>query len=260
MRTERLNQMEEYILQKGTATLYDLESHFNISIFTVRRDVAALIERGRIRKVYGGVSSIAAQDAQPPMQLLPLAQRAAMHAQEKQIIGELAAKLAPPNSVVFLDSGSTTPFMLPHLADRGVTVVTHSLNVMVEAAKYPGLKLLALGGMLDRYTFSYIGNTSAMLRSIHPQVLFMAATALSSEWGASNNTYDEYRMKEEITSLYSNIVVLADSSKLDRNASYTYCPFSHIKAIVTDRAPSSRFMEAVKKHGIALHCPELAGV
>ena len=51
MRTDRLNQMEEYILQKGTATLYDLETHFDISIFTVRRDVATLIERGCIRKV-----------------------------------------------------------------------------------------------------------------------------------------------------------------------------------------------------------------
>lgn len=190
------------------------------------------------------------------MQLLPLAQRAAMHAQEKQVIGELAARLVREDSVIFLNSGSAVPFMLPHLADKNVTIVTHSLNVMYEAAKYASLRVLALGGMLDRYTFSYIGNTAALLRSIHPQTLFMAATALSCEWGASNNTYDEYRMKEEITSLYGNIVVLADSSKLDRNASYTYCPFTRIKAIVTDAMPSSRFMESARKNNISLYYPE----
>ena len=64
MRSDRLNQMEALILSNGTVTLYDLAKHFDISLNTVRRDVAALIERGHIRKVYGGVSSIDALESQ----------------------------------------------------------------------------------------------------------------------------------------------------------------------------------------------------
>ena len=255
MRANRLNQMEEYILQKGTATLYDLQNQFGISIFTVRRDVGVLMERGRIRKVYGGVASVDSMDAAPSIQLLPLTQRAAMHAAEKQVIGELAARLVEEDSVIFLDSGSTVPLMLPHLADRNVTIITHSLNVMYEAAKYPSLRVLGLGGLLNRYTFSYVGSTCA-LRDIHPQALFMAASALSAKTGAGNNSYEEYTMKSEIVSMYSNIIVLADHSKLDRDATFTYCPFSRIRGIVTDSTPSPGFMEAARESGISVYCPE----
>ena len=72
MRTERLNQMEAFILSKGTVSLYDLSEHFDISLNTVRRDVADLMDRGHIRKVYGGVSSLMALDAQPFSALLPV--------------------------------------------------------------------------------------------------------------------------------------------------------------------------------------------
>ena len=57
MRAERLNEMEQYILGKETVSLDDLCSQFDISMNTVRRDVAELLGRGNIRKGYGGVSS-----------------------------------------------------------------------------------------------------------------------------------------------------------------------------------------------------------
>lgn len=256
MRTERLNQMEAFILSKGTASLYDLSEHFGISLNTVRRDISDLSDRGRIRKVYGGVSSIQALDSRPFSALLPLAKRAEMHAEEKRAIGRAAADLVEDNSVIFLDSGSTVPHMLPYLAGKNVVIVTHSLSVMVEAAKYPNLQVLALGGKLNHATNSLVGDALFSLRSIRLQALFMAATALSVEWGASNNTYDEYRMKSEMMSLHSNIIMLADSSKFGKNATYCYCPFKRIKAIVTDRVPDAHFMEAIRENDIQLHCAD----
>lgn len=256
MRTERLNQMEAYILAKGTVSLYDLSDHFDISLNTVRRDVTDLIDRGHIRKVYGGVSSLRALDTQPYSALLPLAKRAEMQADEKRAIGERAAALVEDNSVIFLDSGSTVPHMVPHLAGKKVCVVTHSLSVMVEAAKYPNIEVLALGGMLNHATNSLVGDAMFSLRSIRLHALFMAATALSVEWGASNNTYEEYRMKSEMISLHTNIILLADSSKFGKNATYCYCPFRRIKGIVTDRIPNAHFLEAMKQNDVKLYCTE----
>ena len=257
MRTERLNHMEAFILSKGTVSLYDLSERFDISLNTVRRDVADLIDRGHIRKVYGGVSSLQTLDAQPYSALLPLAKRAEMHAAEKRAIGELAASLVSENSVIFLDSGSTVPHMLPHLVGKGVRIVTHSLSVMVEAAKYPGLEVLALGGKLNAATNSLVGDPMSSLHSIRLQALFMAATALSVEWGVSNNTYEEYRMKSELVNLHSNIIVLADSSKFGKNATYCYCPFRRIRGIVTDRIPNAHFLDAMKANDIRLHCTDV---
>lgn len=259
MRTERLNRMEAFILSKGMVSLYDLAERFDISLNTVRRDVADLIARGRIRKVYGGVSSLQALDTQPYTTLLPHSRRAQMHADEKRAIGELAASLVEDNSVIFLDSGSTVPNMIPYLAGKGVCIVTHSLSVMVEAAKYPDLEVLALGGRLNHATNSLVGEAMFGLRSIRLQALFMAATALSVEWGASNNTYEEYRLKSELISLHSNIIMLADSSKFGKNATYCYCPFRRIRAIVTDRLPGAPFLEAARENDVKLYCADGRG-
>lgn len=254
MRSDRLNQMEALILNNGTATLYDLSKHFDISLNTVRRDVAALIQRGRIRKVYGGVSSIEALDSQPFATLLPLAKRAEMHAEEKRAIGELAASLVEEDSVIFLDSGSTVPHMIPHLLRKNVHIVTHSLSVLVEAAKYPDLQVLALGGMLNHATNSLVDEVNSALHTVRIHTLFMAATALSVEWGASNNTYAEYRLKSELVSQNHNVFILADSTKLGRNATYCYCPFNQIRGIITDRTPPESMLRAIRENNIELHC------
>lgn len=259
MRTDRLNQMEAYILSRGTVSLYALAEHFDVSLNTIRRDVADLMERGHIRKVYGGVSVRHPQEAQPYSALLPIAKRAEMHKKQKNIIGELAAGLVEENSVIFLDTGSTVPYMLPYLVGKGVTIVTNSLNVMMEAAKHPDLKVLALGGMINYSTNTIIGEAMFGLRSIRFNALFMAATALSVEWGASNNTYEEYRLKSELMKLHTQIYMLADSSKFGKNATYCYCPFSQIRGIVTDRVPNPSFLKAMRDTSIQLYCPENTG-
>ena len=255
MRTDRLNQMEAFILRKGTASLYELSEQFDISLNTVRRDISDLIERGHIRKVYGGVSSLQEPDGQAFATLLPLAKRAEMHADQKRLIGELAASLVDEGSVIFLDSGTTVPHMLPYLTGKNVTIVTHSLSVMTEAAKYPDLKVLALGGVLNHATYSLVNGANSSMPAVHPRALFMAATALSEDWGASNNTYEEYRMKSDIVNLHSNVIVLADASKFGKNATYSYCPFNRIRTIVTDRLPDTPFLEAAHENGIELLYP-----
>ena len=256
MRTDRLNQMEAFILRNGTASLYELSEYFDISLNTVRRDVTDLIKRGRICKVYGGVSSNQSVDSLPYISQLPLAERAGMHAEEKRLIGRLAASLVEEGSVIFLDSGTTVPYMLPHLAGKNVSIVTHSLNVMMEAAMYPSLKVLGLGGVLNHATYSLTGEVDARYRTIRIDAMFMAATALSVEWGASNNTYAEYRLKSELVSQNHNVIVLADSSKFGRNATYCYCPFRQIRGIVTDHTPPENMLRAIREYDIALHCAD----
>ena len=50
MRLNRLNEMEQYIMEKETVSLEHLAEHFQISINTVRRDLNELLKRGRDRK------------------------------------------------------------------------------------------------------------------------------------------------------------------------------------------------------------------
>lgn len=250
MRMNRLNEMEQYILMHKAASLPELATQFNVSTNTVRRDVSALISRGRISKVYGGVSANEIVDP------LPFTERAIKNSPEKQIIGELAAQLVPNRGAIFLDSGSTTPYILPYIAEReGITIITHSLNVMFEAAKYPSLKILSLGGVFNHTTSSFTDGLYGFLDKIHLQAVFMAASAVSLKWGVGCNTYEEFKIKEEITRNSDNIILMADHSKFDMIACYAFCRFSALSAIVTDTVPQKHYVDAMSNNGTILYCP-----
>lgn len=250
MRMDRINEMEQYILQNQMISLNDLASHFSVSMNTIRRDIRELITHGKVRKVYGGVTAV---ETVPP---LPLTERTLKSCAEKQIIGQLAASIVQNNSTIFLDSGSTTPCILPYLSEKdNVTVVTYSLNIMYEAAKYPSLNIYALGGMFNHITASYINQTSELLDIIHPNAFFMAASAVSLECGLCNNTYDEFIIKERITRQNNNIFLMADHTKFDSSATYTFCRFSNLSAVITDIEPPKHYLDAMQNSGIMLYCP-----
>ena len=252
MRLNRLNAIEQYVLQKGTATLEDLAKNFSVSANTIRRDINELIQRGQIKKVYGGVSSNASHTP------LPISVRASKCSMEKLTIGRLAATLVEDNSTIFLDSGSTTITLLPHIATRQqVTMVTHSLPAMFEASKYPNLKVVALGGIYNPTTSSYFGvSTIQMLTRMTMDTVFIAATGVSLEHGLTNTTYLEAEIKRCVTSWKRRVVLMADHSKFGYDSMITFCDFSGLFAVVTDRLPPEPFQDAIKKNNIRLICPE----
>ena len=53
MKANRLDLIEAYTVERGSATLLELAEAFDVSLNTIRRDIAELLKRGKIRKVYG---------------------------------------------------------------------------------------------------------------------------------------------------------------------------------------------------------------
>ena len=251
MRTDRLNEMEQYIVRNTTASLEELTQVFSISMNTVRRDVQMLLQRGLIRKVYGGVEVI--QQTQP----LPMSVRAATCKEEKQLIGKLAATLIPDHSSVFLDSGTTTCQVLPYLAEKkGITVVTHSLTALCEASRYPNLRVINLGGVFNASTSSYIGiSTVEALAKLNVQTVLIATTGVTLEQGLTNTTYMEADVKRYITAKSTNIILMADHTKFDRAAVLSFLPFERLSAVVTDEKPAPEYVSFMEKHNIRLLCP-----
>lgn len=251
MRADRLNSMEQYILGKENVSLEELSCQFDISMNTVRRDIVELLKRGNVRKVYGGVSSNLVNRP------LDFSIRERKNSEAKQIIGQLAASLVSDGSSIFLDSGSTTPNLLRHLGEKnGVTVITHSLTALYEAAKLPNLNIIALGGVYAPSTSSFTGiSTLDTLSRLSIQTIFISASGVTLENGLSNNTYLEAEIKRSVVQRGNRVVLMADQSKFGHSAVTTFCSFEQLYAIVTDRMPSAPYLEVIKRHNIKLICP-----
>ena len=250
MRQERIDMMEKYILRSGSVSINQLMEEFNVSANTVRRDLENLINRGNIRKIYGGVSAV--QERMP----VPMAVRAQKNQDAKVVIGKMASELVWDNSAIFLDSGSTTMSMLPYLSQKkNITVISHSLAALYEASKYPGLNIVSLGGIYSPSTYSFVGmSTVEQLSRISVDLAFMAATGVSIQHGLTNSTYMEAEIKRAVTQRSNSIVLMADHSKFGHFAPFTFCDLSALSAVVTDIEPKKDYLELFSRAGIKLYC------
>lgn len=248
MRLDRVNEMEQYVLRRGTASLEELSGEFQISLNTVRRDVTALLTRGRIRKTYGGVAAL--ESAGP----VPMTVRAAKNREGKQRIGALAAGLVSDGQTIFLDSGSTVLAMLPHLAARrDVTIVTHCLCALYEAAKYPNLKVIALGGLYSPSTNSFVGiSTLEALDRISVDTVFVAATGVSLDRGLTNTTYFEAEIKQRVVQRGRKVILMADHTKFDSVSTISFYEFKNLAAVVTDQRPAPAYLDVIAANHIQL--------
>lgn len=246
MKISRLNAIEQYVLARETATIDELCEAFGVSKNTIRRDLNELESRGHITKVYGGVAATGSAGA------VPTPVRSGLHTTDKALIGRLAAEEVEDGDTIFVDSGTTTLCLLKYLASRKrITVVTHSLGALAEASKYENLSLISLGGIYSRPTDSFVGLSAfEALSTMKINKAFMAATGVSLENGMTNTTFLEAEIKRGVVQRASSVLLMADASKLDRDAVVTFCRLEALTAFVTDQCPPEPYLQFFSAHGV----------
>ncbi len=230
MKAKRNDLIKEYILEKEHVTLKELEETFNVSMNTIRRDVAKIITDPRFEKVYGGVSV-------KKNKLISFENRSIKNKEVKQKIAEEAAKLIQPHDLIYIDSGTTTKYILDYLPkDIEMTIITNSLDVVLKAEVFEKIQVFLLGNMFKRSTRSFVGITPDQITNKYNiSKAFMAATAVSIDNGMMNSDLMEYEIKKHIVDKAANIYLLADKSKFEKSTLLTYASLDQVDKIITDK-------------------------
>ena len=129
---------------------------------TIRRDIEEIVQNPDIVKTYGGVMI----NNQTKKLLVSFAERNINHQDVKRKIAEKAASLVEDGDSIFIDSGTTTLYMLEYLKNKKITLLTNNVEVMVQAIPYENINLISLSGTLNRKTLSLTGNNAAKLVSL----------------------------------------------------------------------------------------------
>lgn len=252
MKTNRIQEMAQYISAHGTATMEELKEHFQVSMNTVRRDVAVLMKTGAVEKVYGGVCA-----RRPDQQLTPYDVRRISKEEEKLAIGRQAAALVQDKDIIFMDSGTTTLQMMEYIKDRReLTVVTNSLGVIMAALPYENINVIALPGQLRRRTNSFTGDeTVRSLRRYNIRIAFMAATGVSMH-GVTNSSPLEYEIKKCAMECSEKKVLLVAAEKFGVTGLMTFSPLTAFDAVITDHTPPAAYTQQLEQAGVRLTIAE----
>ena len=249
MKKERLKQMEEYLNEHEICSLNDLCGAFNMSMVTIRRDVDELRKAGIIEKIYGGVKRI--DKNIPPT--LPYIQRNVRNVKEKDYIGQLAASIISAEDCVFIDSGTTTPYLIKHVKDEPINIATSSFNVIEECRCRENINIIALGGEFYRLTNSFVGDGAVRaFSSYNISKAFMAATGASIEYGFTNSTSAESNLKAEAIARCRESYVMIDHDKWGVVSLKTFARLTDVTGVITDRRPPAKYVKFFNAKGIKL--------
>src|SRR5699024_1180522 len=242
MKVKRIKEIEEYIRKHQQVSVMELKEEFNVSINTIRRDINELEKSDIIYKVYGGV--VYNEEATKAYE-----QRNVDHLFEKQQIGDYCSQFITRNDIVFIDSGTTTHFVLDNVdKDLPFTLITNSLEVINKATTFPNITLLIIGNTYKRTTKSFTGSTdNHVINKLNINNAFMSATSFSIEQCASNSDLLENEMKQVMCKKANEIYLMVDSSKFGDASLFTYCPSSKITKVITDNNISEEYSKKLQK-------------
>lgn len=252
MRSRRLQEMETYLLRRGSVTMEEMKERFGVSMNTVRRDAAQLVFSGAAEKVYGGLK--AARNASV---LVPYENRLQSLSAVKRAICVSASDMVRDGDIIFIDSGTTAVHLIDMLEDRSITVITNNVEVEVRALGMPNIRLIMVPGELHRKTRSITGEDSARyLSRYNTKFAFMAATGVSQTGGVTNSSPMEYEIKREAVSHTEHAVLLVTGGKFGVASLMTYAPLDRFGTVITDKSAPPEWVERMVRQGIDVRIAE----
>lgn len=246
MKSFRLRRMEQYILEKENVSMEDLCTEFDVSMNTVRMDVATLVKKGSIKKVYGGVCSNRQNS------LVPFEERKTKNSATKKSLCKAAAALVEDGDIIFVDSGTTVMYLTDYLdKHNNVTILTNNLNVIMRAVPYNNIQVICLPGILERKTNSFVSaETGKILARYNIRKAFFAATGVNEGGDVTNSSSLEYEIKREAMRNSDQKYLLMDSTKFGRSALLTYSHLSDMDRVLVDEDISDALPELCEKYNV----------
>lgn len=252
MRAERIDSIIEFIYKNKNVTLDQICDDFNISKSTVRRDLSEILKDTNLKKTYGGITL--KNKWGNKKYLTSFSERNIENADKKLAISKKAANIVEDNDVIFIDSGTTTFYMVDYLGNvNNLTILTNNLEVIFRAVKYKNINLISLSGTLSRETLSFVGATSiSTIKNFNISKAFMATTGFSIMNGVTNSSPLESDIKRTVISKSNKIILLADSSKFNSVSLMTYCNLEDIDILVTDKMPDKNISDYLYNNKISI--------
>jgi DeoR family fructose operon transcriptional repressor len=236
---ERYRLILEALRERGTVSLGELVQKLDSSESTVRRDLGALADMGKLVKVRGGAT---VADAEYTFEEHSVDTKEKLSAPEKTEIARYAAATLRKGDFVFIDAGTTTEKMIDFISERDITIVTNSFTHARKLAAR-GFRVMITGGQIKTSTEAVVGVESvAMLERYNFTKCYLGTNGISLARGFTTPDVDEASVKSTAFRQSYVAYVLADHSKFDKISSVTFAPAAKA-CIITDMLPNEKYRE-----------------
>ena len=244
---ERRNEILMKLQAERRVVGSELSQLYDVSEETIRRDLEKLVNEGVAIKSYGGAVINENANLEVPFNI-----RKNYNVIGKQKIAEQIAAMVKDGESLMLDASSTAVYIAKALKEKkNLTVITNSIEIIVELMDMPEWKVLSTGGLSREGSFALVGpQTDKMLKSYHVDKAVISCKGFDLESGITDS--DELHANNKITMLGAagKKILAVDKSKFDKTAFTAIGALDDITTVVTDEEPDRRWLQAFEEAGI----------
>jgi DeoR family fructose operon transcriptional repressor len=241
---ERRQRVLDLVSRQGFVALADLAQTTQVSESTIRRDLDYWHQQGVLKRTHGGAIYVGDGAGLPALE-----ERAASQREEKRAIARAAAARIRDGDAVLLDGGTTTLEVARLLVGRPLQIVTNSLPIANLFASNRETDLVMLGGYVYPKTGVALGPlTVRMMEDINVQQTILSVGGITAK-GLFNSNVLLVEAERRMMACADEVVVVADHTKIGRQALAFLCDLSAVDTLIVDRGITAEQRRLIEEAG-----------
>lgn len=247
---ERRQSVLELLRKQSGLRVLELAKALNVSEGTVRNDLTALENDGRVTRVHGG----AILKDQSGLHNQSFSARHQEHSIEKLLIAHSASELVSDGDSIMLDASSTAYYFALAIQKRNrLRVMTNGLDVARLLAQNPSNSVILIGGVMSQDGSSVTGLFSeTVIQDLHIQKAFVSSSGFSLERGLTEVHIEEAQLKRKAIESSQEVIAMIDSSKIGKEDLTPFARVEQINRLVTDSGITPMWAQLIERVGISL--------
>lgn len=250
---ERKNEILRKLRAEKRVLVSELAAYYNVTEETIRRDLDKLEKDGYATKTYGG--AIWGNSTKTD---LSYTIRNKTNVEAKNEIARLIRDLIEDGDHLMLDDSSTSLYCARHLKEKkALTVITNSVELVVELAGVEGWTIISTGGRLKPDSLALIGNQpQEMLRQYHVDKVILSGKGIDANAGITDSSEYHAQTKQAMIRSAKQRILVMDGTKFDKVSFVEIAPLSEIDVIVTNEKPEEKWISYFEEHNVRLIYPQ----
>ncbi len=242
---ERRQSLLELLRKQPGLRVPEIGEALGISQGTVRNDLTALEEDGRLIRVHGG----AVLNEQDQFQNNSYKLRFQKNSTAKLAIAREAAVLVKDGDSILLDASSTAFYLARNLFDRQkLRVMTNGFDAARELAQNSSNTVILIGGVVNNDSSSVTGLLSEqIIAEMHIEKAFFSRSGFSLERGMTEVHFAEAQLKRKAIDSSRRVIALIDSTKFGKEDLTPFARSDQITHLMTDDGLSAKWIEQLKQ-------------
>ncbi|MDR0856458.1 MAG: DeoR/GlpR family DNA-binding transcription regulator [Clostridiales bacterium] len=244
----RREQIKSLLDIEGSCIVTTVAVQFGVSEETVRRDLEILEKEGVCQKTYGGAVAVGDRGEQPFLF------RKKSHVAEKNLIGRLAAAEVKDGDRIMLDASSTALYIAKHLVTKkNLTVVTNSVEILVELSQVSGWHIYSTGGTLNEGSLALVGTKAdKLIGEFHVDKAFISCKGYDLKGGCTDSSEVHACTKSAMLAAADRTFLAADGSKFDKISFALIAPPDAFHTVITNSLPAKAWQDYFAAAGVRL--------